>query len=287
LVTLKNSAVGCLLAWALEPARTNETLIRAQQEAMVNRAMLSPNHFVNPMAVPPLYDSNHGPSSSSVLLRLDQCSITRRLLLCPQTDGSEHTWAIRPARVESPPWLVDQIYIMLNSLHEVLKPLVEQRVPQDQQIRKFTDKRKFMQNYTAVAIDLFRQCIPLYFETAAGAQMLPSHAVHRVICDLLRMAPMVKGQRSSSLTSFKWSEFWHSEDDHATAAHEALCGYLNGVSINLLCEGSCVCISATEPPLKRQRQHQILAPSPLGCCLPSGNLSFVSHCTHLHRQPGP
>lgn len=229
---------GCLLAWALGPARENPILIAKQQAAAFQCSRTSSPDRSCPFAFMPQYDHHHAPSATSVVLCLEQHVKHYEKSAASDfhdlaTRGLEFVSGQLASRGLSSDlelgrqgqWLMNQIYLILNSVHDVLIPRALQLVPPARLIRTITRKRRFVQQNTVMALGYVKSRAPECIGLNATVRWLPVLAVHSVICDLIAVAS--KGFAGP----WHWNDFVLTSEELAVASLGALTGYLNGVAV--------------------------------------------------------
>lgn len=181
---------GRLLDWALEPARTDPRLISAQDDALVTRVMSG-------------FSSSTGHAARQHLEDL-----------------------LEKERGPVMQWLLDQVYLLLESLHSLLSPFALQRVPPSQHTPMMTDKFQFIADNLMLTIELFKIYSPERFQDTVetGLHMLPVSAVHRVAQALIDYAK--RGEHGL----WKWTEFWLWDWEYSDLLRESVCEFLKAIT---------------------------------------------------------
>jgi hypothetical protein len=149
----------------------------------------------------------------------------------PQRCHEEHN--THTHAVIQPRWIMDQLYILLATLHTVLAPLALLRVrPQPSHggpRRTVRQQGRFVQDFTNHILCLAQTFMPEMF-LATQKQWFPLHGVLDVIRTLIDAAVRGDPRPANGNFNFRWDGFYLDEHEHAGCCHDMLRGYIAAMS---------------------------------------------------------
>lgn len=134
--------------------------------------------------------------------------------------------------VVHPGWIMDQLYILLATLHTVLLPFALLRVPQRRDpdgqlyhVRTIRQQGRFVQTFTMNIVCLAQTFMPQMFQDTSIICTFPMDKVLDIIRALIDAALRGNPKPSNGSFTFRWDGFYLGTVEYNRCCHETLRGY--------------------------------------------------------------
>lgn len=132
--------------------------------------------------------------------------------------------------VVHPRWIMDQLYIVLATLHTVLVPLallrVQPRLSNDRPLRTIGQQGRFVQAFTKNIICLAQAFMPHMFLETCTECVFPESDVLRIIQALIDAAVRGNSRPRDGCFTFCWEGFYLDSQEYEMCCNDTLRGFI-------------------------------------------------------------